>query len=171
MPCTLAAIAYHTWDNLQGTPLVPTPYESYAATRLASVHVDRSHAMLEVVWRVTYNSVARYWSSITLALSRFPPSSPSPPLHSPLPGALSEGSRTTLFGSSTSVAVFSPITARRTTVEPREGSTTVDDGSDAREKFCLVGSGAVSFIALETKMVRRVKRKHGVCVNATWFYM
>ncbi|CAM9123692.1 unnamed protein product [Ectocarpus sp. 4 AP-2014] len=47
-------------------------------------------------------------------------------------GALSEGSRTTLFGSSTSVAVFSPITARRTTVEPREGSTTVDDGSDAR---------------------------------------
>ncbi|CAN0399608.1 unnamed protein product [Ectocarpus sp. 12 AP-2014] len=47
-------------------------------------------------------------------------------------GALSEGSRTTLFGSSTSVAVFSPITARRTTVEPREGSTTVDDGSDER---------------------------------------
>ncbi|CAM9671001.1 unnamed protein product, partial [Laminaria digitata] len=37
-------------------------------------------------------------------------------------GCISEGSRTTLFGSSTSVVVFSPITARRTTVELSEGS-------------------------------------------------
>ncbi len=50
---------------------------------------------------------------------------------SAIPGSISEGSRTTLFGSSTSVAVFSPITARRTTVEPREGSETVTHGEDA----------------------------------------
>lgn len=38
------------------------------------------------------------------------------------PGCISEGSRTTLFGSSTSVVVFSPISARRTTAELPEGS-------------------------------------------------
>eukprot|EP00904_Undaria_pinnatifida_P010466 jgi/Undpi1/654/HiC_scaffold_10.g04118.m1 len=37
-------------------------------------------------------------------------------------GCISEGSRTSLFGSSTSVVVFSPITARRTTTELSEGS-------------------------------------------------
>ncbi|CAM9670824.1 unnamed protein product, partial [Hapterophycus canaliculatus] len=42
-------------------------------------------------------------------------------------GSITEGSRTSLFGSSTCVAVFSPITSRRTTVEPRERST--DDAS------------------------------------------
>eukprot|EP00752_Nemacystus_decipiens_P001480 g1455.t1 len=45
-------------------------------------------------------------------------------------GSLSEGSRTTLFGSSTSVAFFSPITARRTTVELREGSTCATNEGD-----------------------------------------
>lgn len=46
-----------------------------------------------------------------------------------IPGSIAEGSRTSLFGSSTCVAVFSPISARRTTVEPRE--RTVDGASAA----------------------------------------
>lgn len=58
-------------------------------------------------------------------------------LFSAIPGSISEGSRTTLFGSSTSVAVFSPITARRTTVERREGSETVarEDGAGSNARF------------------------------------
>lgn len=52
------------------------------------------------------------------------------------PGSISEGSRASLFGSSTAVAIFSPITARRTTVEPKQASadgSQSENGSNSQE--------------------------------------
>lgn len=77
-----------------------------------------------------------------------------------IPGSISEGSRTTLFGSSTSVAVFSPITARRTTVERREGSLT--DESDAGSSVRLSAHGsslsALGLVGVEIVAFRFVLR-------------
>lgn len=52
-------------------------------------------------------------------------------------GCIEEGSRTSLFGSSTSVAVFSPISARRTTVEQADGYAGGKEDGDPGVHFTI----------------------------------
>lgn len=99
---------------------------SEPATHLPRVDCSDVSLTTRPGWRWTRHekysyTIATKMTDVTLALCRFVRYFCAT-LLSGNPGCISEGSRTTLFGSSTSVLLFSPITARRTTAELSEGS-------------------------------------------------